>query len=66
MELRRLAKLAVCARGARKLVQSKFYHVEMSLRGILRGFGLKVGRTTPKRFGGRVRELVAGHPVWTR
>ena len=27
---------------ARKLVQSKFYDVEMSLRGILRGFGLKV------------------------
>jgi transposase len=35
--------------------------MEMSLRGILRGFGLKVGRTTPKRFAERVRELVAGH-----
>ena len=46
---------------ARKLVQSKFYDVEMSLRGILRSFGLKVRRTTPKRFAGRVRELVAGH-----
>jgi transposase len=46
---------------ARKLVQSKFYDLEMSLRGVLRGFGLKVGRTTPKRFSGRVRELVAGH-----
>jgi transposase len=46
---------------ARKLVQSKFYDLEMSLRGILRGFGLKVGRTTPRRFAGRVRELVAGH-----
>ena len=46
---------------ARKLVQSKFYDVEMSLRGILRGFGLKVGRTTPKRFAERIRELVAGH-----
>jgi transposase len=34
---------------ARKLVQSKLYDVEMSLRGILRGFGLKVGRTTPRR-----------------
>ena len=29
---------------ARKLVQSKLYDIEMSLRGILRGFGLKVGR----------------------
>src|SRR5438874_4210739 len=47
---------------ARKLVQSKFYDVEMSLRGILRGFGLKVGGTTPKRFAARIRELVAGHP----
>jgi transposase len=46
---------------ARKLVQSKLFDVEMSLRGILRGFGLKVGRTTPKRFAGRIGELVAGH-----
>jgi transposase len=46
---------------ARKLVQAKLYDVEMSLRGVLRGFGLKVGRTTPKRFAGRIRELVAGH-----
>jgi transposase len=45
---------------ARKLVQSKLFDVEMSLRGVLRGFGLKVGRTTPKRFAGRIRELVAG------
>jgi transposase len=46
---------------ARKLVQSKLFDVEMSLRGILRGFGLKVGPTTPKRFAARIRELVAGH-----
>jgi transposase len=46
---------------ARKLVQSKLLDVEMSLRGILRGFGLKVGHTTPKRFTGRIRELAAGH-----
>src|SRR5438309_5753146 len=44
----------------RKLVQSKLLDVEMSLRGILRGFGLKVGPTTPKRFVGRIRELLAG------
>ena len=31
---------------ARKLVQSKLLDVEISLRGILRGFGLKVGTTT--------------------
>jgi transposase len=47
---------------ARKLVQVKLHDIEMSLRGILRGFGLKVGPTTPVRFEGRIRELVAGHP----
>jgi transposase len=48
---------------ARKLIQSKLHDVEMSLRGILRGFGLKVGKTTRKRFAGRINELVAGHPT---
>jgi len=48
---------------ARKLVQSKLFDIEMSLRGILRGFGLKIGRTTPNRFRLRVEELVAGHPT---
>jgi transposase len=48
---------------ARKLVQSKLRDVENSLRGILRGFGLKVGSTTPKRFADRIRELVVGHPT---
>jgi transposase len=47
----------------RTLVQSKLYDIEMSLRGILRGFGLKVGRTTSNRFGGRIRELVGEHPT---
>jgi len=47
----------------RDLVQSKLHDVEMSLRGILRGFGCKVGKTTPKQFDGRIRELVAGHPT---
>lgn len=48
---------------ARKLVQAKRLDVENSLRGILRGFGLKVGKTTERTFAGRVRELVACHPV---
>ncbi len=47
---------------ARKLVQKELLEVESSLRGILRGFGLKVGKTTPVRFEGRIKELVAGHP----
>ena len=46
---------------ARKLVQSKLLDVQMSLRGLLRGFGLKVGPTTPSRFGGQIRDLVEGN-----
>ena len=46
---------------ARKLLQTKNHDVEMSLRGVLRGFGLKVGPTTPRTFVGRIRELAAGH-----
>jgi transposase len=48
---------------ARKLLQTKNHDVEMSLRGVLRGFGLKVGPTTPRTFASRIRELVAGHPT---
>jgi transposase len=48
---------------ARKVLQTKNHAVEMSLRGVLRGFGLKVGRTTPRTFPGRIRELVADHPT---
>src|SRR5437773_9203468 len=47
---------------ARKLVQAKLLDIENSLRGILRGFGLKVGKTTRPSFAGRIQELVAGHP----
>ena len=46
---------------ARKLVQSKLRDIENHLRGILRGFGLKVGRTTNLEFAMRARELVAHH-----
>jgi transposase len=46
---------------ARKLVQSKLQDVENHLRGILRGFGLKVGKTTNLSFAARIRELVANH-----
>ena len=45
---------------ARKLLVSKLIDVEMSVRGILRGFGLKVGVTTKKIFADRVRTLIAG------
>src|SRR6202158_507157 len=39
---------------SRKLVQSKLQDVENHLRGILRGFGLKVGHTTARSFAGRI------------
>jgi transposase len=48
---------------ARKLVQGKLYDVQMSLRGILRGFGLKVGRTTKAGFASRIMELTEHHPA---
>jgi transposase len=50
---------------ARKLLQTKHHDVGLSLRGILRGFGLKVGPTTERSFAGRVRKLVADHPTLT-
>jgi len=45
---------------ARKLVQRKLRDVENNLRGILRGFGLKVGKTTAITFAKRIKELVVG------
>jgi len=47
---------------ARKLLQ-KHHAVEMSVRGILRNFGAKVGQTTSRGFEGRVRTLVEGQPT---
>lgn len=48
---------------ARKLLQSKLHDIDLSVRGILRGFGLKVGKTTPRTFAARIRELAEGHPT---
>src|SRR5262249_54321555 len=47
----------------RKQLQHKLKDIELSLRGILRGFGLKVGKVTDKTFEARIRELVTGHPM---
>jgi transposase len=47
--------------SARRLVDQKLRDVEMSLRGLLRGYGLKVGKTTPTRFADRIKTLVSGH-----
>lgn len=48
---------------AHKLIQGKLHDTEMSLRGILRGFGLKVGPTTRRTYAARIRELIEGHPT---
>lgn len=48
---------------ARKLLLVKVIDVELSIRGILRGFGLKVGPVSIGRFGARVQELAAGQPM---
>lgn len=47
----------------RKMLLGKLLDIELSIRGILRGFGLKVGETTKPRFAGRVRELAAGQAM---
>jgi transposase len=47
----------------RKLLQAKLRDVELSIRGILRGFGLKVGEVSRGRFAARVEELAAGHEM---
>ena len=49
----------------RKLLQAKHLDLELSLRGVLRGFGLKVGPTTSRSFPARIRELVGDHPTLT-
>jgi len=46
---------------ARKQLQHKLIDIELSIRGILRGFGLKIGKVTKKDFEKRIRELVAAH-----
>jgi transposase len=47
----------------RKLLQGKLRDVELSIRGILRGYGLKVGEVSRGRFEARIRELTEGHAM---
>lgn len=49
--------------GVRKAVQQGLITLEMSLRGLLRNFGLKVGAISRGRFELRIRELSAGNPM---
>lgn len=48
---------------ARKLIQSKLLDIESGIRGVLRGFGLKVGTISRGRFEARIHELVAGQAM---
>ena len=48
---------------SRKLMQGKLLDIESGIRGVLRGFGLKVGLISRRRFETRIRELVDGHAI---
>ena len=49
--------------GTRKSVQQTMIALEMSLRGLLRNFGLKVGAISCGRYEYRIRELAEGNPM---
>ncbi len=49
--------------SARKAIQNALIDVELSLRGVLRNFGLKMGKVARGRYESRVRELVDGNPM---
>jgi len=49
--------------AARRLLKAKLKSIELSLRGLLRNFGLKLGVVTAKAYEGRVRALAEGHLV---
>jgi transposase len=52
--------------AARKQLQTKAVDLEQALRGLLRGFGLKVGDVSRGGLAARVRELAAGHAMLER
>jgi transposase len=49
--------------AARRLLKDKLHDVELSLRGLLRNFGLKLGKVSPGAYERRISELVEGHPM---
>ena len=49
--------------AGRKLLLAKMIDIELGLRGLLRGFGLKVGPISKGRFAARIGELVSGQPM---
>lgn len=49
--------------GARKAIQQGMIALEMSMRGLLRNFGLKVGAISRGRYEHRIRELADGNSM---
>jgi len=49
--------------AARKAIQANMIALEMSLRGLLRNFGLEMGTISRGRFEARIRELVEGNTM---
>jgi transposase len=49
--------------SARKAIQQALLNIELSMRGILRNFGLKLGGVSKGRYETRVRELVDGNSM---
>ncbi|ARU01884.1 IS110 family transposase [Yoonia vestfoldensis] len=49
--------------ATRKTVQQAAMNLELSIRGVLRNFGLKMGRVAKGRFEARVQELTEGNPM---
>ncbi|MCB1834873.1 MAG: IS110 family transposase [Geminicoccaceae bacterium] len=52
--------------AARRQMQAKAIDLEQTLRGLLRGFGMKVGSVSRGKFAARIHELVAGQEMLTR
>jgi transposase len=48
---------------ARQLLQRKLHDIELGIRGLLRGFGLKVGKVSEGKYEARICELATGHPM---
>ena len=48
---------------SRKSVQNAIKNMELSLRGVLRNFGLKLGPVSKGRYEARIRELTAGNTM---
>jgi transposase len=49
--------------SARKAIKQAAINLELSIRGVLRNFGLKMGRIAKGRLEARVQELVNGNPM---